>query len=81
MTDQEKIKELSLYHHMQCDWFEEALGQMSEWKNKQIKKDIHQFCRFCESKLIQDKKHIGCAFRCLGNEYCDFIDDMLKKYK
>lgn len=58
-----------------------ACMEMAEWKNKQFEDDIYKFCMYCESKLLKDKKHLGCAFRSLGNEYCDFIDDMLKKYK
>ena len=46
-------------------------------KDEQFKEDIHKFCRYCESKMPKGK---SCAFRSLGNEYCDFIEDMFKKY-
>lgn len=55
--------------------------QMATWKDSQFKEDIYKFCELCESKLTQGKKYTGCAFRSLGHEYCDFIDNMLKKYK
>lgn len=90
MTEEEKAKEIlhcnecrmaiTKCGYKKCGTFI-LLMQMAEWKNKQFKDDIYKFCMYCESELIKDKKHLGCAFRSLGNEYCDFIDDMLKKYK
>ena len=35
MKNEEKIRELCKYHEMNCDWFQEALGQMAEWKDRQ----------------------------------------------
>ena len=47
-------------------------------KNNMIPKEIKDVCRSCESNIFAQNK--GCAFRILGNEYCDYVLDATKLY-
>lgn len=47
-------------------------------KNNQIPEEIKDICRSCEENIHCQNK--GCAFRSLGNEYCDYILNATKLY-
>lgn len=49
-----------------------------EIKNNQIPEEIEDICRSCESNIFAQNK--GCAFRSLGNEYCDYVLNATKLY-
>ena len=49
-----------------------------EIKNNQIPEKIKDICRSCEENIHCQNK--GCAFRSLGNEYCDYILNATKLY-
>ena len=49
-----------------------------EIKNNQIPKEIKDICRSCEENIHCQNK--GCAFRSLGNEYCDYILNATRLY-
>lgn len=47
-------------------------------KNNQIPEEIKDICRSCEENIHCQNK--GCAFRSLGNEYCDYVLNATKLY-
>lgn len=47
-------------------------------KNNMIPDEIKDICRSCESNIFAQNK--GCAFRSLGNEYCDYVLEATKIY-
>lgn len=49
-----------------------------EIKNNQIPKEIKEICLKCEQNIHCQNK--GCAFRSLGNEFCDEVDNATKLY-
>lgn len=49
-----------------------------EIKNNMIPDEIKSICGSCESYIIAQKR--GCAFRSLGNEYCDYVLNATKLY-
>ena len=49
-----------------------------EIKNNQIPEEIKDICRSCENNIFAQNK--GCAFRSLGNEYCDYVLNATKLY-
>ena len=64
MTNEEKINELCKYYEMNCDWFQEALGQLAEWKERQLQEA-------CENCLkLHEKYGKGCAFLSFDNKHC-----------
>lgn len=42
-------------------------------KTKPITKTAFTICSECAKKISSKKGVCGCAFRCLGNDYCDDI--------
>lgn len=51
MRTEEKIRELCKYHQMNCDWFEEALGQMAEWTEKHM---LEKVCDYLCNNIDKD---------------------------
>ena len=47
-------------------------------RNCDIPEEIKDICRSCESNIFAQNK--GCAFRSLGNEYCDCVENATRKY-
>ena len=47
-------------------------------RNCDIPEEIKDICRSCESNIFAQNK--GCAFRSLGNEYCDYVENATRKY-
>lgn len=49
-----------------------------EIRNCDIPEEIKDICRSCENNIFKQNK--GCAFRSLGNEYCDYVLDATRLY-